>query len=293
MIEPIIAKKEVTKHILKTFDIRADKRLGQNFLISEQVVQDIIEVSVIKPGDTVLEIGPGIGTLTQGLLAAGANVLAVEIDTRLLSVLEKTLGQRDNLCIVNDDILKLDIVQTLRDNNFAADNFKVVANLPYYITTPIILKLLEERLPIERIVTMVQKEVAERIVAKPGKKDYGVLSVAVQYYTKAEIAFVVPAESFMPAPAVESAIIVCHRHLTPPIDIDDEKIFFRTVKAAFAQRRKMLRSTLMNIGFNKEQVQEWLTLADIDGSKRGETLSLNDFAVLSNNYDNVNKHKVD
>lgn len=287
MIEPIIAKKEVTKHILKTFDIRADKRLGQNFLIDEQVIEKIILASDIKHGDTVLEIGPGIGTLTQGLLNAGANVLAVEIDSRLLNVLEKTLGQRDNLLIVNDDILKLDIVKTLQDNNFSADNFKVVANLPYYITTPIILKLLEERLPIERIVTMVQKEVAERIVAKPGKKDYGVLTIAVQYYTKAEIAFVVPPTSFMPAPAVESAVIVCQRHLAPPIDIADEKIFFRTVKAAFAQRRKMLRSTLSNIGLSKERVQEWLKRANIDGSKRGETLSLDDFAILSNEYQSI------
>lgn len=228
MDKPIIARREVTNHILHTFKLKADKRLGQNFLIDEEVVRRIVAAAELSEDDTVLEVGPGIGTLTQGLAQSGARVVAVELDKRLLPVLAKTLEGYDNVRIENGDILEVDI-----KNIVGAPTFKVAANLPYYITTPIIFNLLEQRLPIERLVAMVQKEVAERMVAKPGGKDYGALSVSIQYYTEPEIAFIVPPESFIPAPNVDSAVIVCKRRTVPPVEVCDEKLFFKVVKAAF------------------------------------------------------------
>ncbi len=277
MIQPTIAKKNVTLHILKTFDLHANKRLGQNFLIDEQVVAGIVKAADIKPGDTVLEIGPGIGTLTQGLAEAGGNVVAVELDAKLIGVLAKTLEGYDNVRVVHGDILRIDISREIM-----ADRYKVVANLPYYITTPIIMTLLEEKLPIERLVTMVQKEVAERMVARPGGKDYGALSVAVQYYTDPEIMLTVPPGSFIPAPAVESAVIRCMVRSQPPVEVRDEQIFFRVVKAAFAQRRKTLSNAMKSTGLMPDVVQGILAVAGIDGTRRGETLSLNEFAAVAN-----------
>ncbi len=276
MTQPTIAQKEVTLHILKRFGIRMSKKLGQNFLIDEHVVKSIVDAAGIKPGDAVLEVGPGIGTLTQGLAEAGANVTAVEIDRRLLEVLSKTLEGYENVRIVHGDILRINIPETV-----GAPNYKVVANLPYYITTPIIMGLLEARLPIEVLVTMVQKEVAQRMVASPGTKDYGALSVAVQYYTKAEIMFIVKPDSFIPAPSVDSAVIRCTVRDTPPVQVD-EKTFFKVVKAAFAQRRKTLLNTLKITGVPVETLKIILEKAGIDGTRRGETLSLDEFAALSN-----------
>lgn len=276
MTQPTIAQKEVTLHILKRFGIRMSKKLGQNFLIDEHVVNSIVAAADIKPGDAVLEIGPGIGTLTQGLAEAGANVTAVEIDRRLLEVLSKTLEGYDNVRVVHGDILRINIAETV-----GAAQYKVVANLPYYITTPIIMGLLEARMPIEVLVTMVQKEVAQRMVAVPGTKDYGALSVAVQYYTKAEIMFIVKPDSFIPPPSVESAVIRCTVLDKPPVEVN-EKIFFRVVKAAFAQRRKTLSNTLKTTGVPAETLKVILDAAGIDGARRGETLSLDEFAALSN-----------
>jgi 16S rRNA (adenine1518-N6/adenine1519-N6)-dimethyltransferase len=276
MTQPIIAQKEVTLHILKRFGIRMSKKLGQNFLIDEHVVNSIVAAAGIKPGDAVLEIGPGIGTLTQGLAEAGANVTAVEIDRRLLEVLSKTLEGYDNVKVVHGDILRINIAETV-----GAEQYKVVANLPYYITTPIIMGLLEARMPIDVLVTMVQKEVAQRMVATPGTKDYGALSVAVQYYTKAEIMFIVKPDSFIPAPSVESAVIRCTVLDKPPVEVN-EKIFFRVVKAAFAQRRKTLLNTLKTTGVPAEALKVILDAAGIDGTRRGETLSLDEFAALAN-----------
>lgn len=276
MIQPTIAQKEVTLHILKRFGIRMSKKLGQNFLIDEHVVNSIVDAAGIKPGDAVLEIGPGIGTLTQGLAEAGANVTAVEIDRRLLEVLSKTLDGYDNVRVVHGDILRINIAETI-----GVPKYKVVANLPYYITTPIIMGLLEARMPIEVLVTMVQKEVALRMVATPGTKDYGALSVAVQYYTKAEIMFIVKPDSFIPPPSVESAVIRCTVLDKPPVEVN-EKIFFRVVKAAFAQRRKTLLNTLKTTGVPVENLKVILAAAGIDGTRRGETLSLDEFAALSN-----------
>ena len=276
MTQPTIAQKEVTLHILKRFGIRMSKKLGQNFLIDEHVVKSIVDAADIKPGDAVLEVGPSIGTLTQGLAEAGANVTAVEIDRRLLEVLSKTLEGYENVRIVHGDILRINVAETV-----GAPRYKVVANLPYYITTPIIMGLLEARMPIDVLVTMVQKEVAQRMVASPGTKDYGALSVAVQYYTKAEIMFVVKPNSFIPAPSVDSAVIRCTVRDTPPVQVD-EKTFFKVVKAAFAQRRKTLLNTLKITGVPVETLKIILEKAGIDGTRRGETLSLDEFAALSN-----------
>lgn len=279
MDNPIIASPQVTNHILHRFKLRADKKLGQNFLIDENIVRNIVAAAELSDKDTVLEVGPGIGTLTQGLAESGASVVAVELDKRLLPVLGTTLEGYDNVRIVNGDILQVDIMQTV-----GVDEFKVCANLPYYITTPIIFALLEKRLPMERLVAMVQKEVAERMAAKPGGKDYGALSVAIQYYTEPEIAFIVPPSSFIPAPSVDSAVIVCKRREKPPVEVCDEALFFRVVKAAFSLRRKMLNNSLKNMGIKGEQVAKWLELAGVDGKRRAETLSLEDFAALTNTF---------
>ena len=284
MDKPIIASPQVTQHILNRFKLRADKKLGQNFLIDENVVRQIVEAAELSEADTVLEVGPGIGTLTQGLAESKAKVVAVELDTRLLPVLATTLEGYDNVRVVHGDILKVNIMEEV-----GAPEFKVCANLPYYITTPIIFALLEKRLPMERLVAMVQKEVAERMAAQPGGKDYGALSVAIQYYTEPEIAFIVPPTSFIPAPAVGSAVIVCKRRSKPPVEVCDEALFFRVVKAAFSLRRKMLSNSLKNMGIKSEQVAKWLELAGVDGKRRAETLSLEDFAKLTNSFNEAVK----
>ncbi|MEG0969786.1 MAG: 16S rRNA (adenine(1518)-N(6)/adenine(1519)-N(6))-dimethyltransferase RsmA [Acidaminococcaceae bacterium] len=282
MEQPIIANRAVTAHILRAHNLRADKRLGQNFLVDETIVEKIAQAAELTEDDVVLEVGPGIGTLTQALAMTGAQVIGVELDRRLLPVLAKTIGCYENVSIINADILQLDIKKAVPQ-----EGFKVVANLPYYITTPIIFNLLEQKLPMERLVAMVQKEVAERMVAKPGGRDYGALSVAIQYYTEASIAFQVPHTAFIPPPNVESAVIVCKRRSEPPITLVNEALFFRVVKAAFSVRRKMLSNALRNIGFTGEEVTRWLALAGIDGKRRGETLSLDDFALLTNTFDQV------
>ena len=284
MDKPIIASPQVTQHILNRFKLRADKKLGQNFLIDENVVHQIVAAAELSEADTVLEVGPGIGTLTQGLAESKARVVAVELDTRLLPVLATTLNGYDNVRVVHGDILKVNIMEEV-----GAPSFKVCANLPYYITTPIIFALLEKRLPMERLVAMVQKEVAERMAAQPGGKEYGALSVAIQYYTEPKIAFIVPPTSFIPAPAVDSAVIVCKRREKPPVEGCDEGLFFRVVKAAFSLRRKMLSNSLKNMGIKSEQVAKWLELAGVDGKRRAETLSLEDFAKLTNSFNEAVK----
>ncbi|MDU7497843.1 16S rRNA (adenine(1518)-N(6)/adenine(1519)-N(6))-dimethyltransferase RsmA [Veillonella sp.] len=277
MIESIIASPEVVHYICKRFDIKMSKKLGQNFLIKRGIVDEIVKAADLQEGEPVLEIGPGIGTLTQGLAQSGANVTAIELDTRLLEVLDTTLAQYSNVTIVHGDVLKLDVPSIM--NN---EPFKVVANLPYYITTPIIMSLLESRLPIERLVVMVQKEVALRMVAKPGTKDYGALSVAVQYYTEPDIVLDVPPKSFLPAPAVTSSVIRCVLRDKPPVDVIDEKLFFRVVKAGFAQRRKTFANTMKTTGLSKDRIEELLTKANIDGQRRGETFTLQEFADVAN-----------
>ena len=278
-IHPTIASREVTQHILKVFHLRASKKLGQNFLIDAAVVRGIVEAAELQEGERVLEIGPGIGTLTQGLAESGAQVTAVELDKKLPAVLAETLKGYENVRIVQGDILKTDIRELMGDAPF-----KVAANLPYYITTPILMALLEQRLPIRKIVTMVQKEVAERMIAPSGSKTYGALSVAVQYYTAPEIVLDVPPKSFIPAPEVDSVVIACKVRGEPPVTVRDEKLFFRVVKAAFGQRRKTLSNALKGAGFLKDEVQEALEKAGIEAARRGETLSLEEFAQLADAF---------
>ena len=280
-IQPIIARREVTTRILQAFHLKADKNLGQNFLVEESVVNRIAKAAELTPEDTVLEIGPGIGTLTQALAMTGASVISVELDKRLIPVLQETVGAYENVHVVQGDILKVNILETVQ----GATPFKVCANLPYYITTPIIMNLLEQKLPLERLVVMVQKEVAERMTAPPGGREYGAISVAMQYYTEPKIAFIVKAGSFLPAPKVDSAVLVCKKRSTPPVDVPDEKLFFKVVAAAFSVRRKMLTNSLKNMGgLTGELVKAWLDRAGIDGTRRAETLSLEEFASLARTW---------
>ena len=277
MLESVIASPEVVHYICKRFDIKMSKKLGQNFLIKRCIVDEIVHAAELTPGEPVLEVGPGIGTLTQGLAQSGADVTAIELDRRLLAVLDTTLASYDNVRIIHGDVLKLDVPSIMNHKPF-----KVVANLPYYITTPIIMSLLESKLPIERLVVMVQKEVALRMVAKPGTKDYGALSVAVQYYTEPDIVLDVPPKSFLPAPAVTSSVIRCVLRDKPPVDVIDEKLFFRVVKAGFAQRRKTFSNTMKTTGLSKDRIEELLAKANIDGQRRGETFTLQEFADVAN-----------
>lgn len=277
MLESVIASPEVVHYICKRFDIKMSKKLGQNFLIKRGIVDEIVHAAELTPGEPVLEVGPGIGTLTQGLAQSGADVTAIELDRRLLEVLDITLASYDNVRIIHGDVLKLDVLSIMNNKPF-----KVVANLPYYITTPIIMSLLESKLPIERLVVMVQKEVALRMVAKPGTKDYGALSVAVQYYTEPDIVLDVPPKSFLPAPAVTSSVIRCVLRDKPPVDVIDEKLFFRVVKAGFAQRRKTFANTMKTTGLSKDRIEELLAKANIDGQRRGETFTLQEFADVAN-----------
>ncbi len=284
-IQPIIANFSVTRHILKRFNLRASKRLGQNFLIDKSVVDDIVNAAEIEADENILEIGPGIGTLTQGLLEVGANVTAVELDKKLPAVLAETLNGYENFKLIQGDILKVDINDIMNNQPF-----KVVANLPYYITSQIILTLLEKKLPITKLVTMVQREVAERMVATPenlaiakeSAKTYGALSVAVQFYTEPQIAFDVPPASFLPSPDVTSSVIVCNVRKSPAVAVNDEKFFFRVVRGAFGQRRKTLLNSLIGAGFNRETILTALKKANIEPTCRAEMLSLADFAAISN-----------
>ncbi|VTY45473.1 16S rRNA (adenine(1518)-N(6)/adenine(1519)-N(6))-dimethyltransferase RsmA [Veillonella parvula] len=277
MLESVIASPEVVHYICKRFDIKMSKKLGQNFLIKRGIVDEIVHAAELTVGEPVLEVGPGIGTLTQGLAQSGADVTAIELDRRLLEVLDTTLASYDNVRIIHGDVLKLDVPTIMNHKPF-----KVVANLPYYITTPIIMSLLESKLPIERLVVMVQKEVALRIIAKPGTKDYGALSVAVQYYTEPDIVLDVPPKSFLPAPAVTSSVIRCVLRDKPPVDVIDEKLFFRVVKAGFAQRRKTFSNTMKTTGLTRDRIEELLAKANIDGQRRGETFTLQEFADVAN-----------
>ena len=274
--QPVIANPSVTRHILKAFNLHATKKFGQNFLVDANIVRGIVDSAEAGPGDKILEIGPGIGTLTQGLAESGAEVIAVEIDKKLPAVLAETLKGYDNVTIVPGDILKVNIREIMGEGPF-----KVAANLPYYITTPILMALLEQHLPITHIVTMVQKEVAERMVAKPGSRIYGALSVAVQHYTEPHIAYDVPPRSFIPAPEVDSVVIACKVRDTPAVAVKDEKVFFRVVKAAFGQRRKTISNAMKGAGFDKEQIAAAFEKAGIDAGRRGETFSLEEFGRLA------------
>lgn len=276
MNEPILASPDVVRYIVDRFGLRMNKRLGQNFLIRRSVVDAIAEAADLKEGDPVLEIGPGIGTLTQALAETGAAVTTVELDEHLLPVLAKTLEHYPNVRVVHGDILRIDI-----DELMGHKPFKVCANLPYYITTPIIMKLLELRLPMERLVVMVQKEVAERMISGPGSKIYGALSVAVQYYTEPRAILEIPPKAFLPPPEVTSSVVAMDVRKTPPVTVTEESRFFKVVKTAFSQRRKTFANTMKSAGLAKAEVEAILADCHIDGSRRGETFSLDEFAAVA------------
>ncbi len=273
-----------TSAILNKYGFTTQKKYGQNFLIDSNVLDKIVATAEINKDDFILEIGPGIGTLTQYLCEHGGFVLAVEIDKKLIPILNETLENYDNIEVINEDFLKLDLHKLIEEKN---DNkkIKVVANLPYYITSPIIMKLLESKLPIENITIMVQKEVAERIKSGPGTKDYGSISVAVQYYSEPYIAANVPPNCFIPRPKVGSAVLTLRPHEKPPVDVKDEKLFFNIIRSAFNQRRKTLTNSLYNGGFtslSKDEIAKAITLLGKPTNVRGEALTLKEFADLSN-----------
>jgi 16S rRNA (adenine1518-N6/adenine1519-N6)-dimethyltransferase len=280
-----IATPTRTKEILEKYGFSFKKSLGQNFLIDTNILHNIIDAAELTKEKAAIEIGPGIGALTEQLGRAAGNVMAIEIDQRLLPILEETLAPYDNVEIVHGDVLKLNLKQLIADKLAGYQKVSVVANLPYYVTTPILMKLLEERLPLEHIVVMIQKEVADRIAAKPGTKDYGSLSVAAQFYAEAEVAMVVPASVFIPKPNVDSAVIKLTIREKPVVQVEDEDLFFRVVRACFAQRRKTLLNNLMSGLFAKDQKEEVIQLlgrVEIDPTRRGETLSIEEFARLAN-----------
>lgn len=273
-----------TTEILKKYQFHFQKRYGQNFLIDSHILEKIVQASDITKEDFVLEIGPGIGTMTQYLAEAAGWVTAVEIDKTLIPVLQDTLSAYQNVTVINEDILKLDLHALIKEKN-NNNPIKIVANLPYYITTPIIMGLFESHIPLKSIIIMVQKEVADRMQAGPGTKDYGALSLAVQYYARPEILFTVSPGCFMPRPNVGSAVIRLVRYVDNPVSVRDEAHMFSLIRAAFGQRRKTLVNSLANAGnlqITKEQTLHALEEMHLDASVRGEALTLSQFAMLSN-----------
>lgn len=280
----VLGNPKNTIEILQKYNFNFQKKFGQNFLINTGVLEDIIDAAEVTDEDMVLEIGPGIGTMTQYLCENARQVIAVEIDTNLIPILKDTLSAYDNVRIINDDILKVDINELAREYNNGRP-IKVVANLPYYITTPIIMGLFESHVPIESITVMVQKEVADRMQAGPGTKDYGALSLAVQYYSKPQIVVNVPPSCFMPQPKVGSTVISLRRYQQPVVQVEDEKLMFKVIRASFNQRRKTLANGLNNYGginLTKEQIQQSIEELGVPVNIRGEALSLEQFACLSN-----------
>lgn len=273
-----------TIEVLQKYHFNFQKKYGQNFLIDTRVLNKIIAAAEITKDDCVLEIGPGIGTMTQYLAERAGEVVAVEIDRNLIPILEETLSAYENVTIINQDILKMDVKGLAEERG---KPLKVVANLPYYITTPIIMGLFENHVPLRNVTVMVQKEVAERMQAGPGKKDYGALSLAVQYYAKPEIVANVPPNCFIPRPNVGSAVVRMERYETPPVQVEDEGKMFAVIRAAFNQRRKTLANSIANaqeLGISRERTVQALERMGLPATVRGEALSLEQFAELSNLY---------
>lgn len=273
-----------TIEVLQKYHFNFQKKFGQNFLIDPHVLEKIVEESEVTKEDCVLEIGPGIGTMTQYLAENAREVIAVEIDKALIPILEDTLSAYDNVTVINNDILKVDINKIVEERNHGKA-IKVVANLPYYITTPIIMGLFESRVPLKSITIMVQKEVADRMQVGPGTKDYGALSLAVQYYAVPQIVANVPPNCFMPRPNVGSAVIRLTRYEQPPVEVKDDKYMFKIIRASFNQRRKTLVNGLLNAGnlsINKEDILQALEKMNLSPTIRGEALTLEQFARLSN-----------
>ena len=284
MNQPTLGNPQNTIAVLQKYNFSFQKKFGQNFLIDTHVLDKIIRSAEITKDDFVLEIGPGIGTMTQYLACAAREVVAVEIDKALIPILEDTLSSYDNVTVINEDVLKLDIVKLAQERN-GGKPIKVVANLPYYITTPIIMGLFESHVPVQSITVMVQKEVADRMQVGPGTKDYGALSLAVQYYAKPYIAANVPPNCFMPRPKVGSAVIRLECHEEPPVQVKDEKLMFRIIRASFNKRRKTLANGLKNspeISLSREGIEQAIAELGKGASVRGEALNLEEFAILSN-----------
>ncbi|KOO42353.1 16S rRNA (adenine(1518)-N(6)/adenine(1519)-N(6))-dimethyltransferase RsmA [Priestia koreensis] len=280
-----IATPKRTKEILDKYGFSFKKSLGQNFLIDTNILHRIVDHADITEETGVIEIGPGIGALTEQLAKRAKKVVAFEIDQRLLPILADTLSPYPNVKVIHQDILKADVQTVIKDEFQECKDLMVVANLPYYVTTPILMKLLEEQLPLRGIVVMLQKEVADRIAAEPGNKSYGSLSIAIQYYTEAETVMIVPKTVFNPQPNVDSAVIRLIKRPEPPVKVKDEAFFFQVVRASFGQRRKTILNNLTsNLSFGKEQKEQVilaLETAQIDPKRRGETLSIQEFGVLS------------
>lgn len=284
MNQPTLGNPQNTIAVLQKYNFSFQKKFGQNFLIDTHVLDKIIRSAEITKDDFVLEIGPGIGTMTQYLACAAREVVAVEIDKALIPILEDTLSSYDNVTVINEDVLKLDIIKLAQERN-GGKPIKVVANLPYYITTPIIMGLFESHVPVQSITVMVQKEVADRMQVGPGTKDYGALSLAMQYYAKPYIAANVPPNCFMPRPKVGSAVIRLECHEEPPVQVKDEKLMFRIIRASFNQRRKTLANGLKNspeISLSREGIEQAIAELGKGASVRGEALNLEEFAILSN-----------
>ena len=291
MAGPYLGNPKYTIEVLQKYNFAFQKRFGQNFLIDTHVLEKIIAASQITKEDFVLEIGPGIGTMTQYLAEYAREVAAVEIDNTLIPILKDTLKDWDNVTVINDDILKVDIRKLALEKN-GGKPIKVVANLPYYITTPIIMGLFENQVPVDSITIMVQKEVADRMQVGPGTKDYGALSLAVQYYAKPEIVANVPPNCFMPRPKVGSAVIRLERYEKPPVEVSNEKLMFRIIRASFNQRRKTLVNGLKNsqeLSYSREEIEEVLNECGIPLNIRGEALTLAEFASLANAFDKKKK----
>lgn len=281
--EPYLGNPQATIAVLNKYGFTFQKKFGQNFLIDTHVLEKIIRAAEITEDDFVLEIGPGIGTMTQYLACAARKVVAVEIDKALIPILEDTLSDYDNARVINNDVLKVDIAKLAEEEN-GGKPIKVVANLPYYITTPIIMGLFENHVPIKSITVMVQKEVADRMQVGPGTKDYGALSLAVQYYAKPYIVANVPPNCFMPRPKVGSAVIRLERYEEPPVKVKDEKLMFRIIRASFNQRRKTLANGLKNsaeLDYTKEEIEAAIEALGRGASIRGEALTLEEFAKLA------------
>lgn len=278
-----LSNPQVTIQTIKKYEFAFQKKFGQNFLIDDHVITKIINAAEIKKDDLVLEIGPGIGTMTQYLAESARKVIAVEIDKNLIPILGETLAEYDNVTIINEDILKLDINRLVEEENDGKP-IKVVANLPYYITTPIIMGLFESHVSLQSITVMVQKEVADRMQVGPGSKDYGALSLAVQYYAKPYIAANVPPNCFIPRPGVGSAVIRLTRYEEPPVMVKDESLMFKLIRASFNQRRKTLQNGIANspeLPYSKVQVEKTLEKMGLAANVRGESLTLAEFAKLS------------
>ncbi len=283
--------KEETKYLMQKYHISANKNLGQNFLIEEQVVESIVAASQIEEDDIVIEIGPGLGTLTQKLLQKAKKVIAIELDSRMIEILKDRFALYDNLIVLNEDVLKINFDKLLEEQNAKKEQVKIVANLPYYITTPIVMKLLEDKVPAISITVMVQKEVADRLIELPGQKNTGAITYCVYYYCEPEEILKVPSKSFIPEPQVESKVIKLNIREKPPVELENEQLFFKIIKASFMQRRKTLLNGLSNSSIaSKEILKQILIKMELTENVRGEDLSIEQFAKLANSLNSIKNY---